>query len=333
MKYLRFIIVCFTLLAGCTATQNTELASNSDPDDESGIGGTGIIGAITGFGSIFVNGVEVEIGRGTQLTVDGQRVDDIDFARGDVVEVLAVEQRGGTRAERVQVRHEVIGKVEQVDKANSSFTVLGQTVIADTQDVSLPQAGGVVRVSGFRDNTGRVHATRVVPDHGDKLLLSGTVRTIGKGSFYIGRQKVAVGDSTSLQAGSRVRVRGQLQGNALDASSLTVLDAQPFGSRVQRLLVQGFISREAGQAYRIDGVSFMSPDTLQVRQRGPLRVEVKRSTSGTWTATRLISEHGLPQGRPQPRSGAGKPKHTPARLRRPSMPPRPGMGGAGRPMR
>ena len=333
MKYLRFIIVCFTLLAGCTATQYTELASTSDPDDESGIGGTGIIGAITGFGSIFVNGVEVETERGTQLMVDGQRVDSFDFARGDVVEVLAVKQRGITRAERVQVRHEVIGKVDQVDKANNSFTVLGQTVIADTQDVSLPQAGDVVQVSGFRDNTGRVHATHVAQGRGDNLLLSGTVRTIGKDSFYIGEQKVTVGDSASLQAGSRVRVRGQLRGNALDASSLTVLDAHPFGSRVQRLLVQGFISKEAGQAYRIDGVSFTSPDTLQVRQPGPQRVEVKRSASGEWTATRLIGEHGLPQGRPEPRSGAGKVKRAPTRLRRPSMPPRPGMGGAGRPMR
>ena len=336
MKHLRFIIVCFTLLGlltGCTATQRTELASNSDPDDESGIGGTGIIGTITGFGSIFVNGVEVEVERNTRLSVDGQPASDFELARGNVVEVLAVEQRGVTHASRIQVRHEIIGKVEHVDSANNRFTVLGQTVLQDAQTGAMPRPGDSVQISGFRDATGDIHATRVAKTRGGNLLLSGTARTVHKGSFYIGKQKVSVRDSTTLQPGTRVQVRGRLRGTTLEASSLAVLDSQPFGNSVQRLLVQGFISKESGQVYRIDGVSFINHDTLQARQSAPLRVEIKRSATGEWAATRLIGERGLPLGRPEPRPGFGNAGHAPAMLHRPSMPPRPGMGGAGRPMR
>jgi hypothetical protein len=37
----------------------------------SGLGGTGILGKVTGFGSVFVNGIEIEYDDKTIYTIDG----------------------------------------------------------------------------------------------------------------------------------------------------------------------------------------------------------------------------------------------------------------------
>lgn len=328
------LAVCIlpVLLAACVAGQPDKLAVATDPDDESGIGGTGIIGAITGFGSIFVNGVEVEIDDKTQLFIDEQPADNTGFERGDVVEILASEQRGITHARRIQLRHEVIGTIDRVD--GSRFNLLGQTVLYTTQTGYVPQVGDTVQVSGFRDAEGLIHATRIAPDKQKRTLLRGTVHKTGNGYFYIGRQKVTVRNNPDIQTGDTVRVRGQLLGDNLKASNLTVMRSLPFGEDVQRLLVQGFIQKQP-QGYRIDHIPLAPAGNgtevpFTTRGQQPVRLELRRDTRNHWIPARLINEKGLQRGNPVP-----VPRNAP-RWRSPAMPgfpggmPRsPGMGGRG----
>ena len=181
--YRLFIFLLIISVSACVSTQSN-LASGNDEDQDiglggtgmlansgSGLGGTGIVGVITGFGSIFVNGIEIEYNNKTPLTVDGKSSSDRQLAIGDVVEVLTVDNKQHTDARIINLRHEVIGKVESVNPATSSFTVLGQTVLQNADNTPLPKTGNTVAVSGFRLNNKTIQATRVTLSNQQQSLL------------------------------------------------------------------------------------------------------------------------------------------------------------------
>ena len=181
--YRLFIFLLITSVSACVSTQSN-LASGNDEDQDiglggtgmlansgSGLGGTGIVGVITGFGSIFVNGIEIEYNNETPLTVDGKSTSDRQLAIGDVVEVLTTNNKQHTDARIINLRHEVIGKVESVNPDTSSFTVLGQTVFQNENKGTLPKAGSTVAVSGFRLNNKTIQATRVTLSNQQQSLL------------------------------------------------------------------------------------------------------------------------------------------------------------------
>lgn len=140
-----------------------------------GLGGTGVVGEITGFGSIFVNGIEIEYHEGTPVTVDGEEVEVPALQIGDVVEILTTDSSKHTQAIRINLRHEVIGKVTSVDENGSSFTVSGQVVTMQDGAGQLPEPGDPVAVSGIRIDETHIHATRVIPAEGSRKLLRHSV--------------------------------------------------------------------------------------------------------------------------------------------------------------
>src|SRR5580698_2173075 len=76
-----FLCLIWALVGACLPLSDTPAAdrgiggtgapSNGPAMADRGIGGTGIVGTITGFGSVFVNGLEVAYAPGTPMTVDG----------------------------------------------------------------------------------------------------------------------------------------------------------------------------------------------------------------------------------------------------------------------
>ena len=146
-----------------------------------GIGGTGVAsrGVITGFGSIFVNGIEFET-QAASVVVDGAPASDQDLALGMVVTVRGTLNSDGitATADAVEYDDEVQGPidadpVEDMNAGTKTFTVLGVTVIA-TDGVTVFEAedgspfgydtlaqGQLVEVSGFYDANGDLQATRI----------------------------------------------------------------------------------------------------------------------------------------------------------------------------
>jgi len=149
---------------GLQATANSE-------DNDSGMGGTGILGEITGFGSVFVNGIEIEYGSETAFTVNGKTTTPLQLEIGDVVEVLTTDVNKHTQAQIINLRHEVIGKVESIDPQTYSFTVQGHTVIQPIDKRLLPDVGSSVAVSGFRVDKQTIVSTRVTPADAEQSLL------------------------------------------------------------------------------------------------------------------------------------------------------------------
>lgn len=181
--YRTIIFLLITGITACTANQSTVIAGNDEDQDiglggtgmlantGSGLGGTGILGEITGFGSIFVNGVEVEYDDTTAFTIDGKTAAQPQLEIGDVVEVLTMDASKHTNARAFNLRHEVIGKVESTDPQTFSFTVLGQTVVQSLNKRMLPDVGATVAVSGFRVNQKIIMSTRVTSANANQTLL------------------------------------------------------------------------------------------------------------------------------------------------------------------
>lgn len=157
-----------------------------------GIQGSGIvqrvlsIGRITGFGSIFVNGIEYDSSN-AQIRVDEQPASEFQLQIGQIVTVEGDINGGvtGTAAE-VSFAGNVVGPIAAIDLENSSILILGQTVrVTDEtifgqsiQPASLEglQVGMLLEVSAFADAGGELIASRAdLKPTGTSLQVKGTV--------------------------------------------------------------------------------------------------------------------------------------------------------------
>lgn len=182
--------VSILLLIGLSAcvTAQTNLAATDDEDKDiglggtgmlaskdsgsgSGLGGTGILGEITGFGSIFVNGIEIEYDNKTAFTINGKTSEPQPLEIGDIVEVLTVDAEQHTQAQMINLRHEVIGVVESVEPETYSFTVNGQSVVQSIAISTFPEVGTTVAVAGFRVDEQTIVSTRVTPAKTGQVLV------------------------------------------------------------------------------------------------------------------------------------------------------------------
>ena len=141
-----------------------------------GTGGTGSfsVGTVTGFGSVFVNGVRYE-DNGARLVDDDGTVkvlgtDDNPLKVGMVVEVTGSVDDSGTVRSATQIAYgaEIKGPVTAVDAAAGTFNVFGitvrstaTTVYDNIGGVAALTTGNVVEVHGQPDTNGRIVATYV----------------------------------------------------------------------------------------------------------------------------------------------------------------------------
>ena len=142
-----------------------------------GIGGTGIIsqGAVSAFGSIFVNGTEFDTSNAA-IIVNGEEIgvgDAFVLDNLDIGRVVTVEGTGNLDdisavANRVIYNDNVAGPVESLHDINPTtkeIVVLGQIVIVNVvtkfkgTDFDTIAQNDLVVVSGLVDNTGAIRAT------------------------------------------------------------------------------------------------------------------------------------------------------------------------------
>jgi Domain of unknown function (DUF5666) len=233
-----------------------------------GIGGTGIIGTITGFGSILVNGYEVDYAPeqpinsdfGTSMHADALRV-------GQVVEVEAEGDGGHLKARTIAVQHEVAGRIESVDRASSTLVVLGQTVsaqsgiIADKNGQSVRSTsdlavGDSIEVSGLRRDDGVIAASRIEKRAAaGPSLIRGTVTGVGNGGFAVSGYQLALAPNrSSPTVGTRVAVTGSISGGSFVPRRVERVPETPFGGRLKRLSIEGFVGRGSGSTLSVRGM-------------------------------------------------------------------------------
>jgi hypothetical protein len=292
-RTLLFCLAAALFSGACSLATPTRLASNDD--DEFGIGGTGIvadsalgiIGQVTGYGSIFVNGIEIETTADSDLRIDGQAHAMTGFHLGDVVEVLTQDNRPYTRAARLNLRHELIGPIALIDNDTQQLSILGQRVRLNTA-VTPPihlAAGDWVAVAGFRDAEGIIHASRISPAPGREVLLRGVLQQ-GKGGLMLGDQRLQLLTPTQIPE-QAVLIRGHLIGSEVQVTTLETDPIFPYPG-VSNWRIEGF-------SRRYSGMPDPQMQTIRHTPGMPEIFELERLPQGAVSIT-PVARKALPRG-------------------------------------
>jgi hypothetical protein len=211
-----------------------------------GIGGTGIVGVITGFGSICVNGLEVEFDSGTPLSDNGNPAPLAQLAVGQIVAINAKSEGESIVARRIAVMHAAVGPIGAIDHDTGDFKVLGQTAHAlRPADLSGLQVGNWVRVSGHRLALGEIAASRVeaIPAQQEAQLV-GTVGAMDANSWTLEGTPVQPDKRwahADVSPGTEVLVSGVWNGASLRATRVQPNPTRSNLGTVRQVVAEGYI--------------------------------------------------------------------------------------------
>jgi len=223
-----------------------------------GIGGTGIIGTVTGFGSIFVNGFEVDYAPDLPITFKDRSVRPDALRIGQVVEIEAEGSSKRLQARRLFIRHEVAGPIERIDVNRRMAVVFGQRVEIPEGVISAVNgsrvlkisdlaAGDHIDVSGLRRANGVIAASRIdKTGPGETAVLRGQVTASGQSGFSVNGVRIdaPVGSRPgTLSSGRDVQIIGTAIRGRLRARRINQLALRPFSGRVRHLSVEGYVRR------------------------------------------------------------------------------------------
>ncbi len=169
------ILVAAALIAGLTACGgDSHDDRESNPVPETGVLSAGVI---TGFGSIYLNGIRYDTSA-AQVSVNGVAAAESELRVGQFVQLRGHAHGVARNADVIRYHNLLEGPITAIDAGASSFVALGQTVLVTSQtslgDEIVPASidglasGDVVEVSGLVSTSGVVTATRVdiKPDGG-----------------------------------------------------------------------------------------------------------------------------------------------------------------------
>lgn len=275
-----------------------------------GIQGSGLrllylVGRITGFGSIYVNGVEYSTAH-ANVVIDGRSGTESQLQAGQIVTLEGTVNDDGRTGEasRVEFFGDVVGPVTNVKAPQQRFEMLGQTVqvSADTlfggtelsEDLSGLTEGTYLEVSGFTDSRGVLVAARV-----DPVAASTTPQVRGnvaglhvkEHSFHINGLNVNYSGASiegSLRNRADVKVQGRLAGATLLATSVVVVpDALSAGAKGH---VEGIVtSFESAAAFTVnDQPVVTTPKTKFALRRQILAPDLPVTVEGVFNRAGVL---------------------------------------------
>jgi hypothetical protein len=279
--------------------------------DLAGIQGSGraalVRGPITGFGSLFVNGVEYDT-TGANVRVDDQPGSDAQLHLGQIVTIQGTVNPDGTTGTAAQVSFngEVQGAATQIDPASNTFVVLGQTVHVSAStlyddsiqpaDLTGLKSGTAVEVSGFADANGEIVATRVdVASTSAPLRVVGAVedldaaaRTFHVNELTVDYSAAAVSSKVTLAEGTPVAVQGVASAGSSELVA-TRIDAAPGlgASKDEFVDVTGLITGVTSLLeFTLEGQPVLiDPDTKLILHGIPLGLNLEVNVQGTMTSS------------------------------------------------
>ena len=230
-------------------------------DEDHNIARTGIVGTITGLGSVVINGFTVEFDQETVLTDDGVLATGSALSVGQVVAIEAETGKDRLWARSISITNAVSGPITAVAASGTRIEVLGQTVALDPASLKPPapanlRTGQWVTVSGLRNAQGTIVAGRVSRRAAaGRISVRGPVTARTASGFTIGRLSiVSPGVAPTIEPGRTTLAIGALTSTGLRAARVEVAPAVPFDGRVSRLSIEGFVGRSEGLRLSISGI-------------------------------------------------------------------------------
>jgi len=281
-----------------------------------GIGGTGVTsGTVSGFGSVFVNGIEFETD-GASRDVDDEIStsngfdDDTVLGIGMVVTITGTVNADGASgtADSIVYDDDVEGPVavieEDMDMVTKTFNILNDTVVVNRNTTVFENTAygsllqnDLLEVSGYFGADGKLYATRV-EKQGVLALgvsgveLKGTVSGFdGIDSFMLGAITVTFDGTTEFEDlpgtvtnGQFVEVEGTLETATSIAASRIELEDEGFGDDVDEISLEGIVTdfndignfKVSGQRVNATNATF-DPAALKTTIADGARVEVEGS--------------------------------------------------------
>jgi hypothetical protein len=234
-------------------------------------------GVVTAKGSIFVNGIEYNT-TGAAITIDDNPGVENDLKVGMTVKVRGTSDDATKKgiATKIEARDALEGKIDSIDIANNTITVMGQTVqiednltrLNDDDTVKVFSAAGfaignTVEVNGFADDNGGLRATRVAKKTFEEFEAKGFVTGLGASSFGLsltpgGASFITVNFTAGqLPAGtannSLVEVKSTVapSGGAITASLIQLEDR--LGAAGEKVEVEGIVSSGTLASFVVNG--------------------------------------------------------------------------------
>ena len=285
------------------------------------------VGTISGFGSIYVNGIKYETGGATYRVDDEDEFDDSSLAVGMKVKVegsVNDDGRTGT-ANRVLYDDDVEGPIDTgsltiVDADTRTFTVLGllisahatRTVYDDGASFDGLAEGQILEISGYFDGN-QIVASRIEKqsDLDDEFELKGNVASYDGSSVTLTLQNgVSAGpysvsgtaelDIPADPVGLFVEIKLIDQGGSLLVIKIETDDEDLLDDEDDEVSVRGILEDDGIGGFLINGVSFTvsdsteyEPESLKNNIVAGMEIKVEGDMQGNvLIADEVESEHG-----------------------------------------
>ncbi len=276
---------------------------------EGGIGGTGqkltqyklnnngklaVVGVVTGFASVCVNGIEIHYNEQTLVSINGESSSTSSLAVGQVVSLTADSTPKGWNASKISTNDAVSGPVTKF-LGPDRVEVLGQTVNIPSEaipamDSSNLAVGQHIRVQGTRLLNGEILATSATRAPNGPVVLTGAAQKQSDGTVRIGGVKVGNLPPQLVNSGQDVSVTGRMVGTTLQASK--AIPAIRVDANAQQLSVQAaIVGAQGGRIQLGNGTVIQSSQSTQNIKTGTLvHISAYKDSKGIWQATRVTSQ-------------------------------------------
>jgi hypothetical protein len=256
-------------------------------------GDTGIVGIITGFGSICVDGSEIGLDGTVPVEIDGSEAPGTALRAGQLAVIAASTEDSGLWSRHLVVRHAVAGPIERRDDSGTAMTIAGQPVVVapNAWGAGALNVGDWVAVSGLPRPDGTIVATRFDPMSAGWVTLRGRVTHEGD-SWHIGSIVLAPPPGKPISDDTYIIAAGPYETGILRARDLATdgLAHDPrayFGRSVHRIIQRAIVRIEPGQVWLNATVAVPLAPGVTPTAGGAVDavLTLERGTDGTYAVT------------------------------------------------
>lgn len=262
---------------------------STEREVEGGIGGTGIVGVLTDFGSLIVSGNRVEIDEGTQFSDGFGAPTRNDVQIGDSLTVEAAGNPGALVARRVHVTHPLVGRISATSSDGRILTVNGVPVRLPGRRDGF-SVGDHVAVSGLWRGP-EVIASRLSSPRSDLDLISGDVSRDREG-IRIGTVSARGRGVAGLAQGSFARGIGRFDSERGLLRIDMLNNARFVGAAgpLVRLSIEGYLNpTETAPGYQIAGLGHSFERNLDLQAYAATRVLFNGGYTGRFAAKSAVA--------------------------------------------
>jgi len=262
------------------------LAACGGSSDTASNGSITTVGTVTGFGSVYVNGVKYETDSSSYRVDDDDAFDDSALAIGMKVKVKGTVNADGVTGTATSIEYDddlegpVAALNEDVALGTKTFEVFGipvkatdgETIFDDGMTYADLVDGKIIEVSGYYDGTQLV-ATYIEPqdDLDDEFEVKGTVSDLVAGDTFdltAYGTTIAVDISgavtpAGLADGVFVEVKGTWDGSTFTALEVEIDDEDYLDDEDDDVELKGLLTHD-GTGYVVNGVPLLVLEDVEV---------------------------------------------------------------------